>query len=134
MTVLKENFCWSQITFFPHIFDKNPISFTLLDFVNLENEFCLAVLNFYCTQQTFSYTIQNNHFKPMVVLYCGRSWVTNFLVQCAFNDKHFPNYLHSWKRYFYLFLFQNSTCKSYFFIFFMQLNFFSVRLDVILLF
>ena len=36
MTILKKNFCCPHKKNFPNIFDKNFISFTLLDFVNLE--------------------------------------------------------------------------------------------------
>ena len=45
MTVLKENVCWLQKTFFPQIFDKNTISFTVQDCINLEKEFLITVLN-----------------------------------------------------------------------------------------
>ena len=45
ITVLKENFCWPQKTFYQIFFDKNPISFALLGLDNLEKEFMFAVLN-----------------------------------------------------------------------------------------
>ena len=96
-------------TFFRHIFNKNPIFFTLLDFVNLVNELFYAALNFWCAQQMFYYTIQNSHFKSVVMLYYGSLGATriNFPVQCVFNNKPFPNPLFSWKRGFQHFYFQN---------------------------
>ena len=45
MTVLKETLFGPGKTLFPHMFHKNPISFTLMDFVYLEKEFLFAVPN-----------------------------------------------------------------------------------------
>ena len=94
--------------FFSHIFDKIPILFNLLDFVNLEKEFLVAVLNFCRAQKTFSYTLPNSYFKNVVVLYCGSSGATrtNFSIESTINNKHFPNSLFRWKRCFQHFYFK----------------------------
>ena len=64
--------------------------------------------------------LQDSHFKPVVFIYCGSSGAirTNFPVLYAFNNKPFPNSLRNSNRCFHIFLFQNSTCKSYFTVFF----------------
>ena len=72
IAVVKDNFCWPQKTIFPH--NQNPISFTILNFVNQKKKF--SVLNFCCAQQAFSSSLQNSQFNPVVVLYCGSSGST----------------------------------------------------------
>ena len=97
MTVLKE-------TFF-HIF-LITIRFPSLFWINLGKNLFLLFWIFGVLNKSFLknvvFKLQNSHFKPVVVLYCGSAWATrtNFPVQCAFNNNHLPKSLHSWKRCF----------------------------------
>ena len=83
-------------TFFPHIFDKNAaISFTLLDFVNLEKESLFAVLN-----KSFLIpfkTVILSMWSCFIVEALGWPEPT-FLFNVTFNNKPLPNYLQSWKK------------------------------------